>query len=691
MAQKKDSQRILIIDDDHNIWKAYQMILNPGRAMPKGSSVKQLADLLKPANAPKSPDDNFQLAYADQGQTGFEMVQASLDQNQPFALAFIDIRMPPGWNGVKTSAKIRQIDPNIEIVIITAFSDHSLEEIVRTVGAPDKLLFFRKPFDPDALKQLAVSLISKRRLARREEEQRQALATSKNRFQALVETTSDLVWEVDIEGRFTYCSPVCTDLYGYKPEELLGKLLFEIPRPADPNDTRTRDIFEECVRYASKCRATERVILKKDDETIVVESSGTPVFNNNHEVVGFRGIDRDITLRKKNEEERLRLEEQYRQAQKLEALGTLAGGISHDLNNILTPIIGYCQICLMNLNPGDPMEQNLKTIEKCTLKAADLIRQILAFSRKETINTRPLSINSLINDFTKMLRRLIREDIELVMELADTLWTIEADHGQMDQILVNLVVNARDAMANGGLLIIRTENQTILPDEELFDVNQQLISGDFIVLTTTDTGHGISPQTMELIFDPFFTTKEVGKGTGLGLATVHGIVLKHNGHIRVESEPNKGTSFHIFLPRSDKETENINPSLVKTYIKQGNETILIVEDAEEVLALLAKIMTENGYKVLKAGDGIEALEIFKEKGDTIDLLVTDLIMPGMGGRELVKNIRDTAPQMPVLYISGHSFELDLEHIASKACADFIQKPFSLPAFTTKIRKMLDNC
>ncbi len=809
MDLNKGNRRILVIDDDQQIWKAYQMVLSPGQQTPSGSSMEQLSELIKPTSEHKYLDDDFHIVYAEQGHQGFEIVQASIEQNKPFAIAFIDIRMPPGWDGVKTATRIREVDPNIEIVIVTAFSDHSLEEIVKKVGSPDKLLFYRKPFDPDALKQIAVSLTSKRQLARREETQRKALETilntspaaiftvdqqklvsswnpsaeritgytadevigkpcifqeltdspyckncqgnergdgatsnrqliikdksgtaktislftayipgtetnpetiignfwditaiknteialsaSESRFRALVETTSDLVWEVDVEGRFNYCSPLSKDLYGYDPEELLGKFLFEMPVPADPSDTTTKEIFAECVRNGSQCRATERVILKKNGEVIIVESSGTPVFNSVQEVIGFRGIDRDITIRKKAEEERIRLEEQYRQAQKLEALGTLAGGISHDLNNILTPIIGYCQICLMDLGPDHPLEQSLKTIEKCALKASDLIRQILAFSRKQKMDTKPVVINDLINDFTKMLRRLIREDIELNINLDDSLWHIEADPGQIEQILINLVVNARDAMPHGGLLNIHTENHTILPSDDLYDVDSTLISGDFVVLTTSDNGTGIPAQTMELIFDPFFTTKDVGKGTGLGLATVHGIVLKHNGHIRLESETDKGTSFQIFLPKTYKKTADVNADTAHSVIKQGNETLLIVEDAEEVLMLLSKIMQESGYTVLKAENGIQAMEVFKEHGDSIDLLVTDLIMPGMGGRELAKSIKESAHALPTLYMSGHSFDEEVKEIATESCSDFIQKPFALPDFTLKVRHILDNC
>ena len=798
----KTQRRILVIDDDRDVWKAYIMVLNPER-VEAGSSLEKINRLLA-AEPTEQNGPGFTLTFASQGQEGYGMVQEALRNNEPFALAFVDVRMPPGWDGMETAARIRQLDPDIELVIVTAYSDRSREEIVRAVGSSTKLLFFRKPFAPEELMQLAISLTDKWQLARQEEQQRHelqavlhaspaaifvldasgriaswnaaaeritgipaaevmgkpcifqriaddpfcqscpgagapaefgmnreiiirgragekrtvvvnmapdvegitgktigsfwditsireaeaALAASECRFRALVETTSDFVWEVDRDGRFLYCSPVCRDLYGYTPEELLGKCIFDVlPEPGGLE--RFRTIFSSCVESGSKYQTVERNCQKKSGETIFVESSGTPVFNDKGQVIGYRGIDRDISLRKKNEADRLRLEERSRQSQKLEALGTLAGGLAHDLNNILTPIMGHCTLGKIDTSPEHPLYQSFDVIESCSNKAAELIRRILAFCRKQEMNVQPVNLNQLIHDFTKMLRRLIREDIHLVLALQENLWPITADRSQMEQILINLVVNARDAMEEGGELIIRTENRT-LGLYELYDANSRVIVGDFVVFTVCDQGAGIDPQKMNMIFDPFFTTKGVGKGTGLGLATVHGIVAQHGGHIVVTSEAGKGSTFMIFLPKGKNSVEKKPATREPIQLKQGSETILVAEDDPTVLKILEKTLTEAGYQTLLATNGNIALEIFEKEGDSIDLLITDLIMPGQGGKALGKMVRAKAPDLPILYITGYSFDIAMEELAGEENANYLQKPFHMDHFTATVRNLLDQ-
>jgi two-component system, cell cycle sensor histidine kinase and response regulator CckA len=681
------NDRVLIIDDDPEIQNAYRLVLST-EPENRNSSRTRLARLLPKdltVEPPASP--RFELGFAGQGPEGVALAAAALEKNQPFAVAFIDIRMPPGFDGMETAARIRRIDPDMEIVVVTAYSDRSRDEIVRAVGCPEKLLFLRKPFDPEELIQMALSLTAKWNLARQAEGNKAALAESEARFRALVETTSDWVWETDADGRFTYCSPLCETIYGYRPNELVGQPLFDLlMHPEEIAEGRA--LFNQCVEATQGFHNIERRSLTKEGRVIHIEFSGMPVVTEKGQVTGFRGIDRDITQRKKIEGERRELEAQYRQSQKLEALGTLAGGIAHDLNNVLTPIMGGAQLSLLKLDPSHPIFDNLKTIEAGVQKAAELIHQILAFSRKQVMATQPLNLTNLIKNFAVMLRRLIREDIHLTFTLDDGLGIIEADKNQMEQILINLVVNAMDAVAEGGQIIIQTANQVIAKHKTLH-TDRRLFPGPYVVLSVSDNGTGMDPATTGRIFDPFFTTKENGRGTGLGLSTVYGIVKQHGGDIRVESAPGKGTRFDIFFRRTESSVaigETNDPQVVAG----GRETILLVEDNADVREVARTSLKHYGYRVIEAGNGTEAIRVFQEMEGRIDLLFTDVVMPAMGGQSLAESLRIQNPGLPVLFMSGHPFEVNTKKLAAMDGNDFIQKPFKPLDLAQKIRRMLDD-
>ncbi|MFZ5775906.1 MAG: response regulator [Thermodesulfobacteriota bacterium] len=686
MTAATPQRRILVIDDDPDVLKAYDMVL--GEEAETGSASEAMGRLLG-GDAAEDREPEFILSFARQGEEGFNMAVAAADRGEPYALAFVDVRMPPGWDGMETAVRLRASDPRLELVIVTAYSDRSREEIVRAVGSSAGLLFFRKPFDPEELKQLALSLSDKWLLARQAEEQRQELLASEQRFRALVETTSDWVWEVDREGRLTYCSPVCRELYGHEPEDLLGKTFFEVLSEPGERD-HFRQIFASCVASASRCQSVERRCLTKTGRLIFVESSGAPVLDPMGQVAGFRGIDRDITARKQAEEERRRLEEQYRQSQKLEALGTLAGGIAHDLNNILTPIIGYCGLGQAKTDQDHPLRQYFDAIANCGQRAADLIRRILAFCRKQEMVVQRVDLNELVRELTKMLRRLIREDISLSLALTETVWPVLADRTQLEQVLLNLVVNARDAMGEGGALVIATENRSVAPHTQ-YDVDAQEVTGDFVVLSVRDQGQGIEPEKVRMIFDPFFTTKETGKGTGLGLATVHGIVAQHGGHVVVESELGHGSCFTVFLPRNEQQAGEAGGGAPSVDIHQGSGVVLLVEDDETVLNILRETLEEAGYSVLTATNGQDGMAVYERELRRIDLLITDLIMPGMGGRALGQAIRERAPGLPILYMSGYSFEVSSQElIRDQPNTAMMQKPFPLPQFTRAVRGLIES-
>jgi signal transduction histidine kinase/CheY-like chemotaxis protein len=385
--------------------------------------------------------------------------------------------------------------------------------------------------------------------------------------------------------------------------------------------------------------------------------------------------------------EKRKLEEQFRQAQKMEAVGRLAGGVAHDFNNLMSIVIGYSEVGLMKIRPDDPLRKNLEEIKKAGESAAAVTHQLLAFSRKQIFQVKVFSLNEVITGVDTMLRRLIGEDIEIKALLSLDLAPIEADPGQMEQVLMNLVVNARDAMPQGGRLIIQTDN---VESDEVRVREVEMESGAYVKLSVSDTGSGIDADTRERIFEPFFTTKAKGRGTGLGLATVYGIVKQTGGYIWVDSEPGQGTTFNLYFPAasaptaSEKETPKNNENI------QGDETLLLVEDDAPLLELAQTSLEHYGYRVLKAASGAAALAIAKREGRSIALVITDVVMPGMNGREMVRQMRSLRTELKVLYMSGYTDDVIADHGILEAGVNFIEKPFTTKALARKVRKMLDG-
>ncbi len=388
------------------------------------------------------------------------------------------------------------------------------------------------------------------------------------------------------------------------------------------------------------------------------------------------------------DKERQQLEEQYRQSQKMEAVGQLAGGIAHDFNNLLTGIMGHAGLAMRALPPGNPIRADLESIQKNADRAANLTRQLLAFARKQIIHPTVLDPNSLILSLDKMLRRLISEDIELVTLLASGLGWVKADPGQLEQILLNLAVNARDAMPDGGKLTIETANVAL--DQNYTGQHAEVIPGEYVMLAVSDTGVGMTEKVKARIFEPFFTTKEVGKGTGLGLATVFGIVKQSNGYIWVYSEPGRGTSFKIYLPRI-KTMNSLNPVSDKTdNLPRGTETVLVVEDEVSVRTLAARTLSQQGYTVLEAANGEEALHLIQDYSKEIQLLLTDMVMPKMGGKILADQLTALRPKTKILFTSGYTDEAITHHGTLDAGVMFLQKPFSPKILVHKVRQVLDT-
>ena len=395
--------------------------------------------------------------------------------------------------------------------------------------------------------------------------------------------------------------------------------------------------------------------------------------------------------RKSLEREHTALEEQLLQAQKLESIGQLAGGIAHDFNNLMTPIIGYAQMGLTTLPEEYRERVYLEEILKAAERATNLIQQLLAFSRRQVVELQVVDLNSLLVNIDMMLQRLIGEDVELVILPSENLGAVKVDPTQIEQVVVNLAVNARDAMPEGGTLIVETSN--IEFGEEELKNHPDMAAGPYVMFAVSDTGHGMSEEVKAHLFEPFYTTNEKGKGTGLGLSTCYGIIAQNKGYIWVYSEIGSGTTFKIYLPSSDVMPQGTErPSGVKSNeLPRGSETVLLVEDEEQVRVLAARVLRQQGYTVLQASNGVEALSIASRHADgEIDLLLTDVVMPLIGGRELSIKLRDIHPNVRVIYTSGYTDEAVIRHGMLKPGTDFVQKPYSLAGLTQKIRSVLDE-
>ena len=387
------------------------------------------------------------------------------------------------------------------------------------------------------------------------------------------------------------------------------------------------------------------------------------------------------------EEERLALQDQLRQSQKMEAIGQLAGGVAHDFNNILTVIKGYSQLSLTEIKESDPLKENIEEVKKAADRAADLTRQLLAFSRRQIMEMKILDLNDLVKNLDKMLRRIIGEDIELVTLLAEDLGRVNADPGQIEQVIINLAVNARDAMPKGGKLTIETADVEL--DEEYARAHIAVKPGAYVMLSVSDSGMGMTKEIQDRVFEPFFTTKEKGKGTGLGLSTVYGIVKQIGGNIWVYSEPEKGTTLKIYLPQVNEPLEEMREKVVKDELPRGNETILIVEDEEDVLKLAGRVLSRQGYTVLETTNGGEALKVCREQKEPIHLILTDVVMPQMSGRELIERCREIRQDFKAIYMSGYTDDTVTHHGILEKGMNYIQKPFTIEGLTRKVREVLE--
>lgn len=808
----QEIHRLLIIDDAPEIHDLIRAILNPVPVVPKPSPNRTLA----PA------DGGFLVDSAFNGTEGVAQVGLALADQAPYALAFVDLRMPPGPDGLETIRQIWQVDPCVQIVLCTGYSDFTNQQLGQLLVKKDQLLILKKPFDPQEVTQLANALTEKWSLARKVEahiqhlnlvlaEKSQDLDRAVSLLNAILESCPDGTLIVNRGGRAVNFNGAFLRMWGLNRSELelavddwLEPVLHQLKEPAEfrrriqdgvaNQEQNTDGILEladgRLFKYHSqpqllaeevvgrvwsfsdisgrKCpevkegrplglaslgedtteqkRAEQALRDSENQYRLLFESNPTPILVYDQSDLRFRAVNeaavrhygfskqeflsmtlRDIVLteeitafltalwqsggdredsriwrhRRKDGKliemeitshslafpghrawlslanevtERSNLEAQLRQSQKMESVGQLAGGIAHDFNNLLTVIAGHTGILLAKEELSPQIAEPLREVAEAAKRASDLTRQLLTFSRKSVLQLQVADLNEVVNNVTKMLRRILGEDISLYVSFAPHLASVKADLGMIEQVLVNLAVNSRDAMPKGGQLSIDTA--CIEVEADYVQQNPDATPGRFVRLTFADTGCGISEETLPRIFEPFFTTKALDRGTGLGLATVYGIIKQHQGWIKVSSQVGLGTKFEIYLPSCNEQVGEFSYSNLEQRVIGGTETILVVEDELPLLRLIHHILASHGYKVLESSSGHNALAQWQEHNDRIDLLLTDLILPdGIAGPELASILQEAKPSLKVIFTSGY----DLERLAGDFTlgegVNFIQKPF----------------
>jgi signal transduction histidine kinase len=574
--------RILIIDDNALIHADFRKILGPEQDL--NAALDRTKALMFGENPTVPPHAGFVIDSAFQGREGLELARRAAAAGDPYALAFVDVRMPPGWDGVETISHLWECCPDLQIVVCTAYSDYSWDEMIHILGHSPNLVVLKKPFDNIEVLQLAHALTEKWHLNRRVQSQL-------NDLDALVRQRTS---ELEIANAH----------------------------------------------------------LKQEIAT------------------------------------QMELESQLRHSQKMEAVGQLAAGIAHDFNNILTIIHGNASLLKNQFAPDPSGAESLNDIIVAAERAARLVRQLLAFSRKQVLKPEVLDLGQVVANMGEMLKRLLGDHITLEMKAAPGLPPVLADLGMMEQIVMNLSVNALDAMPKGGRLTIGIDAVAITDVDA--QKNSDIRPGRHVCLSISDTGCGIAAEFLPRIFDPFFTTKEVGKGTGLGLAMVYGIIKQHNGWVDVQSTVNQGTTFRIFLPVCAENFRPEDPSRPpKTVSNKGTECVLVVEDEDRVRTLTVAVLRKNGYRVLAAASGKDALEVFQDHGSEIDLLFTDVMMPGnLLGDDLAARLRAAKPSLAVLFTSGYTPEVNRTEFRDGQ--NFLTKPFTPAQMLATVRQCLDR-
>jgi two-component system, cell cycle sensor histidine kinase and response regulator CckA len=587
----------------------------------------------------------------------------------------------PGFDAAAALKELRATGQDLPFLLVSGtIPDQTAVELMRE-GAHDYIL-------KDNLARLVPATQREIKEAEERRNRRQAelaLEESRSLFRSLVAHLPAAVFRKDLDGRYQFVNAQFCAARGFSEEQILGRTDFDLAPPelAEKHRADDRNVVE-----TGEILQAEETVTVPDAEPRYVEVLKAPVRDSDGQVVGVQGFFWDITGRKKAEQARASLEAQLRQAQKLEAIGQLSGGVAHDFNNLLTVIQGH--VSIMQATPELPpdLTESVNEIAHAAERAANLTRQLLAFSRRQTLRPVDLDLNEVVAHVTKMFQRIVGEDITVHLHFSPQRVLVHADASMLEQILLNLVVNARDAMPEGGRLEIETR---------VCEINEQEAAavsgarpGSFACLSVSDTGRGIAPEIRPRIFEPFFTTKDVGKGTGLGLATVYGIVQQHHGWIEVRSEPGQGAAFLVYLPRLVDAGPLPGTAPELAAMPRGNETILLVEDEPAVRTLVRNILARLGYRILEAHSGATALKLWQEQGDEIDLLLTDMVMPDhMSGRELAQRLQQDRSNLRVVYTTGYNAQIAVRDFPLQEGVNFIAKPFSPGKLAGIVRASLD--
>ena len=784
--------RILVIDDNRAIHEDFRKILCPASAAVADLSAAEAALFGDEMPQEKAPE--YEMDSAFQGQEALALVSKSVLANRPYSLAFVDVRMPPGWDGIETIARLWQADPHLHCVICTAYSDYSWEEMVTKLGRNDRLLILKKPFDNVEVSQLVVALTEKWTLGRQARlqmrnmeslvsERTAQLERSVALTQATLESTADGILVVNQEGRIAGYNKKLLAIWNLPPslieskhfQEMLNAVLWQIKDPEGFNqklrelsnvpEAASYDLVEFVdgrifERYSQPQRVGDQIVgrvwsfrditerkkaerkvlqqaslidlaqdaivvrdlghwitfwnkgaerlfgwtaeeikghqvtdllyrepaafesaqaellekgswsgeirqLTKSGSEVVVSSRWTLVRDDEDHPSAVLAISTDITEQKK-------LESQFLRSQRMESIGTLAGGVAHDLNNILAPIMMSAPLLRQGLGPRET-EMLIHNIETSAQRGADIVKQLLAFARGMEGERVIVNLRHMVDEMAKIVRETFPKNITVYSKTARDLWPIIGDPTHVHQVLLNLCINARDALPNGGNLTIMAENVTI--DDHYSSFDAQAKKGPYVVLRVADTGTGIPAEILDKIFDPFFTTKEHGKGTGLGLSTVLGIIKSHGGFLNVTSEVGKGTTFSCFFPATPN--AKADSKIEKKSLPRGNgETILVVDDEIGILTASQKLLETSGYKVITSGDGIEALAVYAQHKDAIRVVLTDVMMPVMDGAAMLRVLRKLDPHIKVIATSGIDQDAKLEELKALGMRAFIPKPYT---------------
>jgi PAS domain S-box-containing protein len=575
----------------------------------------------------------------------------------------------PSFGGGGALELARATLPHVPFILVTGSLDEETAVAYLKAGATDYIL-------KDRLVRLGPAVIEALERAR----QRQELRHQERLLRQIIDANPSLIFVKDWDGRFVLVNQATADIYGSTVSALVGKTDADFNPNADEVAHFLRDDRDVMSSGHPKLITEEQVTNPQTRETRWFQTIKLPLRLPDDDVPKLLGVATEITERK-------RLEEQLLQSQKMEAVGQLAGGVAHDFNNILTAIVGYTDLLAAEFAPGDRHLEDLEEIRKAARRAAALTRQLLAFSRKQVLEPRVIDVNGIVQNLDKMLRSLISENIDLKTRLADDLGAARADPNQIEQVIMNLAINARDAMPEGGALTIETANATL--DADYASRHVSVVPGDYVMLAVTDTGCGMDEDTKARIFEPFFTTKPPGRGTGLGLSTVYGIVKQSGGNIWLYSEPGKGTTFKVYLPSVEEAPEVVGKRAAPAGRSAGRETILVVEDDEQLRHLTHRALAAQGYTVLEADRGNTALDIARRHKGRIDLLLTDVVMPDTNGRKLAESLRATRPGLRVLFMSGYPDGAILHNGMLEHGVAYLSKPFTTEAMTRKVRDILD--